>query len=213
MARTSENTVMARQPATTYHHGDLPAALRAVTAELVAERGPVGFSLREVARRAGVSHAAPAHHFGDSKGLLTSVAIEGFTDLCNAFEASIVGIDDPVERMVAMGKAYVSVAVNQVGHFAVMWADGLVDDTNPEFTEVAGRAYHHLEQVVTAVAREHNPELDIDAASTLVWSAVHGLAMLHCKVGQDQLILQSTAELHERVEQFAALFMEGFARR
>ena len=57
-----------------YHHRNLPAVLREVTAELVSERGPAGFSLREVARRAGVSHAAPAHHFGDTRGLLTSLA-------------------------------------------------------------------------------------------------------------------------------------------
>ena len=71
---------------TTYHHGDLPAALRAATAQLVAEKGPSGFSLREVARRAGVSHAAPAHHFGDAEGMLTSVAAEGFATLADAME-------------------------------------------------------------------------------------------------------------------------------
>ena len=73
----------------TYHHGDLPAALRAATAQLVSEKGPSGFSLREVARRAGVSHAAPAHHFGDAEGMLTSVAAEGFAKLADELVSGV----------------------------------------------------------------------------------------------------------------------------
>lgn len=197
---------------TTYHHGELPAALRAATAELVAERGPVGFSLREVARRAGVSHAAPAHHFGDSTGLLTSVAIEGFTQLCAAFEAASAGVVDPVERLTALGKAYVDVATNHVGHFAVMWSDDLVDKENPELLDAAARAYGFLEETITAIAADHNPDLDIDAASTLAWSSVHGLAMLNCKTGGGgPTSAQSTAvDLHTRVEQFTGFYMGGF---
>src|SRR5258707_3669661 len=66
-----------------YHHGDLPNALRRAAVEVIEERGLAAFSLREVARRAGVSHNAPAHHFGDVRGLLTSLAVEGF-DLLSA---------------------------------------------------------------------------------------------------------------------------------
>ena len=205
------------QNPTAYHHGELPAALRAATVELVAERGPVGFSLREVARRAGVSHAAPAHHFGDSRGLLTSVAIEGFTDLCSAFEAALAGVDDPVDRLTAAGKAYVDVAVNQVGHFAVMWSDGLVDKEHPELFAVAARAYGYLEEAITAIADAHNPNLDIDAASALAWSAVHGLAMLNCTTGGGPprppgsgAVDPEEIDLHTRVEQFTAFFMRGF---
>lgn len=197
-----------------YHHGELPAALRAATVELVAERGPVGFSLREVARRAGVSHAAPAHHFGDSRGLLTAVAVEGFTALCRAFESAVDGIDDPVERLTAVGKAYVDVAVNQVGHFAVMWSDGLIDTTDPDFVEVSARAYGYLEETIAAIAAEHNPELDIAAASALAWSSVHGLAMLNRRDGGGPLAAKTDeVALHTRVEQFTAFHMEGFTAR
>ena len=204
---------------TAYHHGELPAALRAATVELVAERGPVGFSLREVARRAGVSHAAPAHHFGDSRGLLTSVATEGFIDLCAAFEAALVGVDDPVDRLNAVGKAYVDVATNQVGHFAVMWSDKLIDTENPDLLAAGAKAYGYLEQTIAAIAEAHNPDLDIDAASTLAWSSVHGLAMLTCKtgggppmqpgLGEDDAEVQEV-DLHTRVEQFTAFFLRGF---
>lgn len=209
------NTATAGKDANSrYHHGDLPATLRAATVELVAERGPVGFSLREVARRAGVSHAAPAHHFGDSKGLLTAVAIEGFTILCAAFESATTGIDDPVERLTALGKAYLRVATEHVGHFSVMWSDELIDQTDQDFLEVSARAYCHLVDTVSAVAQVHNPDLDIDAAATLTWSAVHGLAMLSCKTGTAGSI-QSGLDVDPdtRIEQFSSLFVTGFAKR
>lgn len=160
-----------------YHHGDLPAALRAATAELITEKGPTGFSLREVARRAGVSHSAPAHHFGNSRGLLTSVAAEGFQTLVSAFEQS-ESIADPVERMNAMGKSYVRTALENPGHFGVMCADELVNPDDEVFNAIAGRAFEMLVETVTAVAEKHNPDLNIDAASMWVWSAVHGLAVL-----------------------------------
>ncbi len=209
------STARTNEPATSrYHHGDLPAALRAATVELVAERGPVGFSLREVARRAGVSHAAPAHHFGDSRGLLTAVAVDGFTMLCDAFDRSTVGVLDPMDRLTALGKAYVEVATNHVGHFAVMWSENLIDTTDERFKEVSGRAYRHLVGTVSDVARVHNPELDVDAAATLTWSAVHGLAMLHCKTGTaDSAPSNGDVDLQRRIEQFSSLLLQGFAQR
>ena len=160
-----------------YHHGDLPAALRAATAELITEKGATGFSLREVARRAGVSHAAPAHHFGDSRGLLTSVATEGFQTLVDAF-ASTQAIEDPFQRMNAMGRAYVKVALDYPGHFGVMCANELIDCDDEDHMLIAGRAFEILVEAVTEIAETHNPDLNIEAAATWVWSAVHGLAVL-----------------------------------
>ena len=79
--------------ATTYHHGDLPNALRRAAVEVIEERGLGAFSLREVARRAGVSHTAPAHHFGDMRGLLTSVAIEGFDIIDHYGVSGVISAD------------------------------------------------------------------------------------------------------------------------
>ena len=197
-----------------YHHGDLPVALRAATADLVAERGPTGFSLREVARRAGVSHAAPAHHFGDSRGLLTSVAIEGFERLDRAFTEAADSAADPVARLTALGKAYVGVARGWPGHFAVMWADGLVDVDHPDFQAVATRTHDHLVRCITEIAAAHNPELDIAAAATLTWSSVHGLAMLTCTMtAMDKPEMRPTDDLDGTIEQFSQLLMGGFASR
>ncbi len=198
----------------TYHHGDLPTALRAAAAELVAERGPTGFSLREVARRAGVSHGAPAHHFGTSKGLLTSVATEGFQTLNEAFDQAINGIDDPTERLTAMGQAYVRTAVEQPGHFGVMCSDELVDPDDPTLTEVASRAYLQLVGVVTELRDALNPDLDVDAAATMTWSAVHGLAALSPNLDDVADKTGTTvAGLDHMVEKFAEFMVYGYAAR
>ncbi len=196
----------------TYHHGDLPTALRAATAELVAERGPTGFSLREVARRAGVSHGAPAHHFGGATGLLTSVATEGFQTLSDALRDAVEGIDDPVERLTAMGKAYVNTALGHPGHFGVMCNDELVDTDDDEFGRVAGGAYLRLVAVITELRDTLNPDLDVDAAATMTWSAVHGLAVL--SPGLDGLARKTdttTGPLDELVEKFTDMMINGYA--
>lgn len=201
-------------PEQTYHHGDLPATLRAATVELIAERGPTGFSLREVARRAGVSHAAPAHHFGDSQGLLTSVATEGFDTLTAAFEAAMDGITDPRERLNACGKAYVSTAVDYPGHFGVMCVDELIDHEDSTFIASSSRAYEYLLAVIGDIRDTMNPDLDVDAAATLTWSAVHGLAVL--APGLADLADKTgtrTAPLHELIDQFTEMLISGFAAR
>lgn len=197
-----------------YHHGDLPTALRAATAELIAERGPTGFSLREVARRAGVSHAAPGHHFGGSKGLLTSVATEGFETLVRSFEEAVVGITDPVERLTAMGKAYVNTALDYPGHFGVMCNSELVNDDDPDFMVASVGAYERLLEAIADIRDALNPELDVDAAATMTWSAVHGLAVL--APGLDDVAAKTntrTGPLDELVEQFTELMIQGYAAR
>lgn len=199
---------------TTYHHGDLPAALREATAQLVAEKGPSGFSLREVARRAGVSHAAPAHHFGDAEGMLTSVAAEGFATLADAMEAAAEGVDDAVERLQRTGAAYLRVAVEHPGHMAVMMQEDLVCGSDPEFLHQSLRAYAVLERVITMIRDQLNPELDVAAAATFVWSAIQGLVILSPKLEQ---LAEDTGTrsvpLDDLVAQFADFMVGGLAAR
>lgn len=192
----------------------LPTALRAATAELIAERGPTGFSLREVARRAGVSHAAPAHHFGDARGLLTAVATEGFATLTANFDGAVADLDDPVERLTAMGKAYVRTAVEHPGHFGVMCSGELVDGDDPAFVAVSSGAYERLLGVIREIRDAHNPDLDVDAAATMTFSAIHGLAVLAPTL--DDLALTTdttTAPLDRLVERFTDFMMHGYAAR
>ncbi len=109
-------------PREAYHHGALRDALIDATEALIAERGAQGFSLREVARRSGVSPAAPAHHFGDAAGLLAAVAKLAFDQLTEALEAGNArGGDDPLERLCEQGVGYVGFALTWPGRFALMF--------------------------------------------------------------------------------------------
>ena len=98
-----------------YHRVDLDRTLKDAAVDLIGELGPAGFSLREVARRAGVSHAAPAHHFGDSRGLLTAIAIEAFETLDRAITTAIADCIDPRERFVLMARR-TSAPVSTIQH-------------------------------------------------------------------------------------------------
>ena len=209
-AKTTTESVAFGNVEKAYHHGDLPAALRAATAELITEKGPTGFSLREVARRAGVSHSAPAHHFGDSLGLLTSVAAEGFRRLNDAF-GQLQAIADPIERLNAMGKAYIHVAIENPGHFGVMCSHELVDHDNEEFCNNSGQAFESLVQTVAEIAEAHNPKLDVEVASTWIWSTVHGLAVL--RQGLTTMEIKAvTNEVDVLIDQFTDLMTNGLFR-
>jgi AcrR family transcriptional regulator len=162
-----------------YHHGDLGNTLRQVAADLIAERGVAGFSLREVARRAGVSHAAPGHHFGDASGLLTAVAIEAFDHLHDATSAAIEGIDDPSDRLAMLARAYVEVATTNPGHCAVAFRHDLLDNDDADLLAAGDRAYAVLSDVVQHVADTVNPDLDVVNTSRLCWSSMQGLIELH----------------------------------
>ncbi len=198
----------------TYHHGDLPSALRSATAELVAERGPRGFSLREVARRAGVSHAAPAHHFGDSRGLLTSVAVEGFSHLADALTAAAEDCADARERLRRCGEAYVETARAYPGHYAVMLDESIHDPDNEALQLEGMRAFAQLIATIETLRDQLNPELDVDTAATLCWSAMHGLVELDATMAtiadrHDMPVV----DIETRIDRVTELMISGFASR
>jgi AcrR family transcriptional regulator len=154
----------------TYHHGDLRAAILAETARLVAQQGADAVSLRQLAREAGVSHAAPAHHFTDRRGLFTALAAEGFRLLAWA-------LTDARPDFVDAALAYVRFAIDHPGHYAVMFDRSLVDPADPELVaaqQAAGAELSH------GVATLHDPHAKSDPAGAelAAWSLVHGFAML-----------------------------------
>lgn len=164
-----------------YHHGDLRRALLDASAALLAERGVAGFSLREVARRAGVSPAAPAHHFGDADGLLTAVATEGFDGLTSALRDGVRrGGRDARARLVGQGVGYVRFAMRHEGAFRLMFRAG-ERAADPDFMRAAERAYDMLEDGIRAVfGIAAGGELTARARVGVVtlWSLVHGFADL-----------------------------------
>ncbi|WP_395017404.1 TetR/AcrR family transcriptional regulator [Dongia sp.] len=165
-----------------YHHGDLRAALVAAAEALVVERGVDGFTLREAARRAGVSPAAPAHHFKDMRGLLTEVALLGFRDFADALEeADRRGGADPLLRLREQGAAYVAFALQFPGRFLLMFRHDKHDKDSAEFVAEARRAYRVLEDAVRAATGvAPGAALAADGRGFLLatWSIVHGFAHL-----------------------------------
>lgn len=156
-----------------YHHGDLRAALLAEAEALLEERGLAGFSLRAVAKRAGVSHAAPAHHFGDARGLLTALAAEGFARLDAAQAAREAGAGDGAARLVASGQGYVAFALERPALFGLMFDAERLDHDDPGLARTAGAAFERLRRN-TAGADEGASLARLRAA----WGVAHGLATL-----------------------------------
>jgi len=163
-----------------YHHGDLRAALIAAAEAVIAERGVDGFSLRESARRAGVSPAAPGHHFKDARGLLTAVAAAAFRDFGDALEAaSGDGDGDGDARVRAMGLAYVRFALDAPARFELMWRRALLDQGDPDLDAAASRAFTILDRAARGEgAARDGPGDPALAPSIAAWSIVHGFAHL-----------------------------------
>ena len=161
-----------------YHHGDLAATLLGAAEELIAERGIDRFSLRETARRAGVSAAAPAHHFGDTRGLLTALAAEAFRAFGEALAAADPG-GSREARVRAQGQAYVRFAIDNRGKFDLMWRYGLVDREDPAYRAASARAFSLLDEVVRGEQPAPPEPNDVSIAPSIAcWAMVHGFARL-----------------------------------
>lgn len=167
-----------KTPPRPYHHGDLAEALLRAAGELLAEGGPERFSLRECARRAGVSHAAPAHHFGDTRGLLTAYAARGFEALTQRLRDAAGTSANPAARMQALGEAYVAFALDHPARYQLMFRSAQTDMDMPLLSEAAQAAWAELANAVAA-ARGTEPARDSsDPYAALAWATVHGLALL-----------------------------------
>jgi AcrR family transcriptional regulator len=154
-----------------YHHGDLRRALLDAAVEAIGESGPAGLSLRDLARRAGVSHAAPAHHFGDKAGLLTALAVEGYDRLAAA-------LDRAGDDLLEVGVAYVRFAVDHRAHFEVMFRPDLYRGDDAEVAAARTRAGAALRSGVDALPGHADRRGDPDADALAAWSIVHGFATL-----------------------------------
>jgi AcrR family transcriptional regulator len=166
-------TPPASKDARPYHHGDLRRALLEAAVQAIAEVGPAAVSLRDLARQAGVSHAAPAHHFGDKAGLLTAVAADGFRRLA----ATLSGIYQATGSFLEVGVAYVRFAVDHRAHFEVMFRPELYRTDDPELIQARDAARSLLYPPAAEAANSPDGRDDVRAA-VAAWSLVHGLATL-----------------------------------
>ncbi|HUH69091.1 MAG TPA: TetR/AcrR family transcriptional regulator [Mycobacterium sp.] len=183
-----------------YHHGDLRAVILREAARLVAERGAERVSLRELARSAGVSHAAPAHHFTDRRGLFTALATQGFQLLAEA-------LIDARGHFADAALAYVRFAIEHPGHYQVMFNKSLLDTADAELAAAEAAAGAELSRGVSTL-RDPNAQADPAGARLAAWSLVHGFSMLWLN---DAVNAQVKAiDPMDTVMRIAAMLFEGF---
>jgi AcrR family transcriptional regulator len=150
-----------------YHHGDLQAALIRTAGKMLEKEGVEALKLREVARRAGVSHNAPYRHFPQREALLAALATEGFEWLAAA--------QAKAEDLRGMGEAYVHFALAHPQRFRLMFGGQIPIEKHPHLREVASRTFHGLSGALASRVPEAQ---GARVASVAAWSLVHGLALL-----------------------------------
>jgi AcrR family transcriptional regulator len=167
-------------PRRAYHHGDLRRALVDASLALLAEHGPQGLTLREAARRAGVSQAAPYRHFASKDALLAAIAEEGFRGLQKATAAAAARGHDPLERLIDACVAYVRFAVEHMAHYRVMFGPAVLDKSMyPGLRTSATGSFDALTNAIAecqrrGVLRAGDPR----PMAMATWTLVHGLAAL-----------------------------------
>lgn len=167
------------KPKSAYHHGALRATLIDTAVSLLAENGASSLSLREVARKAGVSHGAPAHHFGDKAGLLTAVAAQGHQKLALWLRQGQSETALAEHRLRAAGKAYIRFAIEQSAYFSVMFQHDLIDVTDVEYQSSSAHSRGVLRGCIEELLLPSGAsESRVAATEVALWSMVHGFSSL-----------------------------------
>lgn len=171
-------TRSSKKAASPYHHGDLRRALLDAAFEILKAEGPSALSLREVARRAGVSHQAPYHHFASRAHLLAALAAEGFEQLAESLVRVQAAATEPVQRMQDTGVEYVMFASRNPERFRLMFGAEL--GTRDPYPDLDAAAKHVFELMVRPFGGKPQATAHTsDRAVVLtLWSTVHGLAAL-----------------------------------
>jgi AcrR family transcriptional regulator len=165
----------------TYHHGDLKNALIKAGVDILAKDGVVGLSLRKVASKAGVSHAAPYSHFADKQALIAAISTEGFRQLHERVSAvAEKHKDEPSMQLIEVGWAYVQFALDDPDRFKVMFS-GVLDKAKeyPEFVAESQRNFQLVKMIVEtnqAAGVLRSGPSDLMALSA--WGIIHGFIML-----------------------------------
>ncbi|MEM1130147.1 MAG: TetR/AcrR family transcriptional regulator [Pseudomonadota bacterium] len=160
-----------------YHHGDLRAELVAATRRLVEEKGPVGFSVAEAARAAGVSSAAPYRHFADRTAMLHAVALDGMERMSASFDAATAPLETgSVKAITELGKAYVRFAVAEPGLFRVMFAEH--EDQPETLVQEGANCFGRLLAQVGAYLGLPPDDPAVNEVAIPLWIFVHGAAFL-----------------------------------
>jgi AcrR family transcriptional regulator len=156
-----------------YHHGDLRAACVRAAMDLLEESGETALSLRAVARRAGVSPAAPYRHYADREALLSAVAGVGYRELAERLAAAHPSPSTP-EQLASVAVAYVQFALERPALFRIMFGEPCDRDSDERVAATAAVSLY-----VRGIVERSFPDADPEALATAIWALVHGLAFLH----------------------------------
>ncbi|MCA9519905.1 MAG: TetR/AcrR family transcriptional regulator [Myxococcales bacterium] len=197
----------------TYHHGNLRQALIDATLEVIDEVGHRNLSLRDVARRAGVSTAAPYRHFASREALLAQVAEEGYRMMSESIEGAIAACDgDSLDRLREVGVGYVLFANANRARYAVMFSEELVDKSAYPATEAAAaRSFAYLLEGIRACQAEGRivPD-DPRRVALAAWSAIHGLSSL-ISAGQLPIVHGERLSIAELARYVGGVLLSGVA--
>jgi AcrR family transcriptional regulator len=205
-------------PLHTYHHGDLRRALVDAALALVSEEQDWTFSLREVARRAGVSHNAPYNHFGDKRDLLAAIAAKGFDSLRERLLAASAESDNLKSALVKTAVAYVSFGVENPARYRLMFGSVLPNpqETQPSpFATSAAGAKAVLEEIILRGAQagelavSSRKKEGLQFAVLTAWSTVHGLTM----VAIDRMVEAPNSDVPHLADKVARLICNGLVRK
>ena len=193
-----------------YHHGNLREALVEAALDLIAEKGPAGFTFAEAARTAGVSAAAPYRHFRDREALMADVARRGFErfgdDLARAWND---GDPDPIKAFENVGRAYLDFARREPAYYVAMFESQVPPDTSPELARAGDRAFAVLREAADAVCAtlpkgKRPPTLMV---SLHVWAMAHGIAALFARGDAGRRKLPMSPE--ELLEAAVLIYLQG----
>lgn len=197
----------------TYHHGDLRRALVDAAVDLLSEADAKSLSLRQVAKRAGVSHAAPYRHFEDKEALLAVVAEEGFHDFTSYLRQAVAAWpNDPIQQFKASGQAYLRYALEHSVHYQLMFEE--FSTSNCEYQPLAAAADASFNVLVNIIAAGQTQQVfrsgDPQLMALCAWTQVHGMAMLLLAGrlgGKDQ----DDSAIAELSASLCQLMLQGFA--
>lgn len=176
----------------TYYAGDLRRDLIDTALVAVVESGPANVSLRDLARRLGVSHAAPKNHFADKRALFTALATEAHLRLARYLDDAVDAVPDrdPMRRLVAGGRAYLRFARENPGHFAVMWQEDVQDRSDADLAAASARTFGPLVALAAEVSAGGAGVLagqDPVRVALVAWAFAHGVADLSAGGALDDL--------------------------
>lgn len=197
------------EPRKSYHHGNLRQALVDAALLLIDEKGPLGFTLAEAARAAGVTPAAPYRHFRGRDELIEEVARQGFGMFADRLErAAASGGASALRSMFAAGSAYLEFARQHPGHYKAMFESGIDVAHNPQLLQAGGRAHAVLVGVAARLAEQLPPERRPPPAMVAnhVWAFSHGVVELF---GRGRPGSRAPYSAEEMLESGVTIYLRG----